>query len=238
MVTTSAPEKIFVEAPQRRQMSYEDYLKFAGGSQIVEWVDGEVIIYMPPVDKHQDVSQFLGTLLNLFIHFFKLGIMRYAPFEVKLWPGGPAREPDILFIVNENIAKLTPERFEGGPDLLIEIISPGSVTEDRVRKFTEYERAGVREYWIIDPRPHQQQADFFILGEDKIFHPAPLAEDGVYHSTVIPGFRLNVDWLWQEALPDPQMIFAEIITSAGELPDEIRAAYQTIRAWLADKNKK
>ena len=133
MVTTTAPEKILVEAPQRRQMSYEEYLNFAGDSQIVEWVDGEVIIYMPPVDKHQDVSQFLGTLLNLFIHFFKLGIMRYAPFEVKLWPGGPSREPDIIFIANENIAKLTPERFEGGPDLLIEIILPGSVTGNKLR---------------------------------------------------------------------------------------------------------
>jgi Uma2 family endonuclease len=238
MITITAPEKILVESPQRRQMSYEEYLKFAPDSRIVEWVDGEVIIYMPPVERHQDVCRFLGTLLDLFTHFLKLGRLIYAPFEVKLWPGGPSREPDIVFIVNENIAKLTPERFEGSPDLLIEIISPGSVTEDRVRKFTEYERAGVREYWIIDPRPHQQQADFYLLGEDKIFHPAPLAEDGVYHSTVIPGFWLNVDWLWLEALPDPQMIFAEIIASAGELPDEIKAAYQTIQAWLADKNKK
>ena len=77
---------------------------------------------------------------NLFIEFFDLGILVLAPFEVKLWPDGPSREPDILFIGQENLSKLTSERFEGGPDLIIEIISPSSVTEDRVHKFTEYAR--------------------------------------------------------------------------------------------------
>ncbi len=45
-------------APQRRKMSYEEYLEFAGDSQIVEWVDGEVISCMPPISKHQELSRF------------------------------------------------------------------------------------------------------------------------------------------------------------------------------------
>lgn len=237
MVTTVAPAKAWVEAPERRKMSYEEYLEFAPDSQIVEWVDGEVIIYMPPVNKHQNISQFLGTILTLFIHFFKLGILRYTPFEVKLWPDGPSREPDIIFIADENLDILTEKRIEGAPDLLIEIISPGSITEDRIRKFTEYERAGVREYWVIDPRPHQQQADFYLLGQDKQYHPAPLDEAGQYHSTVIPGFWFKIDWLWQEELPDPQHTFAEIILATKDLPDEVSAAYQTIQKWLADRKK-
>ncbi len=231
MVTTLAPGNRVQEATQRRPMSYESYLAFASDSQITEWAEGEVIVHMPPLDKHQDVSQFLGTLLNLFIRFFKRGIMRYAPFEVKLWPGGPAREPDILFIANESLDKLTPARFEGGPDLVIEIISPGSVTEDRVRKFTEYEQAGVREYWLIDPRPHQQQADFYVLGADQTFQEAPLTADGLYQATVIPGFWLRLAWL--QNLPDPNLAFTEIMLAHQELPAELNAAYQTIQAWLA-----
>lgn len=234
MVTATASEKVQVEAPQRYKMSYEAYLEFATEAQIVEWVDGEVIIYMPPSDKHQNISQFLSTLLNLFVQFFKLGIIRYAPFEVKL-PDGPAREPDLIFIANDNLAGHSPERFAGSPDLLVEIISPSSVTEDRVRKFTEYEQAGVPEYWLIDPRPHQQQADFYVLGEDKRYHPVPLTEDGRYHSTVLPGFWLNVDWLWPAELPDPHTTFAEIIISTEKLPDEVSAAYQTIQQWLASQ---
>ncbi len=237
MVTLIAPEKFHIDAPERCRMSYEEYLKFAPDSRLMEWVDGEVIIYMPPVYKHQDVVSFLATLLRLYIHLFNLGKVIVSPFEVKLWPGGPAREPDILFIARPNLTKLTAERFEGAPDLLIEIISPGSVTEDRVRKFTEYEQAGVREYWIIDPRPHQQQADFYGLDEAKIFQPAPLTEDGIYHSAVIPGFWLKTDWLWQEPLPNPQLILAEMITSQADLPAEVKAAYQTIQRWLSDKSQ-
>lgn len=75
--------------PQRQKMSYDDYLDYAGESQIVEWVKGEVITYVPPVYKHQDLSRFLSTLLDLFVQFFDLGIVQYAPFEVKLWPAGP-----------------------------------------------------------------------------------------------------------------------------------------------------
>ena len=109
------------------------------------------------------MARFLSSLIDSFINYFHLGILRFAPFEVKLWPDGPSREPDILFISKDNLPNLTPKRFQGSPDLIIEIVSTSSVIEDRVQKLTQYEQAGVREYWIIDPRPHQQQADFFIL---------------------------------------------------------------------------
>jgi Uma2 family endonuclease len=215
-------------APRRLRMSYEEYLEFAADSEIVEWVDGEAISYMPPIDRHQDLSWFLSTLLGLFVQFFKSGVVRYAPFEVKLWPDGPSREPDIFFIANDHLAQLTNERFEGGPDLIIEIISPGSASEDRVRKFTQYEQAGVREYWIIDPRPRQQQVDFYILGSDNLYHSAPIGDDGRYRSTVITNFWFDVDWLWQKPLPNPQLALAEIMMSSDELSAEAKATYQAL----------
>ena len=142
---------------------------------------------------------------------------------------------DLVFIRQENLSKLTPERFEGGPDLVIEIISPGSVSEDRVRKFTQYEQAGVREYWIIDPRPHQQQADFYVLGEDNLYHAAPLAADGRYQSTVIPNFWFNIDWLWTDPLPNPQLTLAEIMISIEDLPADVKSAYQALHEALIPK---
>ncbi len=231
MVTSSLLEKL---APQRLRMSYEEYLEFAPDSKIVEWVEGEVIVYMPPRREHQALLLFLSELLSAFIKFFDLGILILAPFEVKLWPEGPSREPDILFVSQENLSKLSSKRFEGGPDLVIEIISPGSVTEDRVHKFTEYEQAGVREYWVIDSRPYQQQADFFILNEDGVYQPALLEQAGVYHSTVLPNFWLDLDWLRAEQLPNPQLVLAEIMISIQELPvefkDAYRAMYQVLRS--------
>lgn len=232
MATITALERM---APQRSRMSYEEYLDFAGDAQIVDWVDGEVIVYMLPTDEHQDLSRFLSTLLDSFIQFFELGVLRYAPFEVKLWPDGPSREPDIFFIAKDNLAQLTADRFEGGPDLIVEIISPSSVSEDRVREFTQYEQAAVKEYWLIDPRPRQQQVDCYVLGHDNLYYPAPLGRDGRYQSTILPDFWFDVDWLWQKPLPNPQLALAEIMISIGRLPAEVKAAYQTLYEKLSAK---
>ncbi|MFQ5615007.1 MAG: Uma2 family endonuclease [Anaerolineales bacterium] len=108
---------------------------------------------------------------------------------------------------------------------MIEIISRGSVTEDKVRKFSEYEQAGVREYWLIDPRRHRQQANFYILREDGRFYPAEVDNQGIYHSAMLPGFWLAVDWLWQEELPEPQLALAEIMLSMRGLDPKVKEIY-------------
>ena len=215
-------------APRRQKVSYATYLKIASESEIMEWKNGEVINYMPPLDRHQDIVRFLAALLDGFIQVFKLGVIRFAPFEVKLWPDGPSREPDILFVSQANRAQLTEKRYEGGPDLMIEVISPSSVAIDRVDKFREYEQAGVREYWLVDPRPHQQQAEFYVLGEDGLYYPGVIGEDGRYTSTIIPHFWLDVAWLRQPDLPNPQRVLAEIMITVPDLSEELRGAYQTI----------
>jgi Uma2 family endonuclease len=235
MVTTAPIENL---APQRLKMSYAEYLEYAGDSQIVEWVDEEVIIYMPPIPTHQEVVVFLSQLLNSFIGFFGFGKLLIAPLEVKLWPGGPSREPDIIFIRRENLSRITEQKVEGAPDLVVEVISPGSVSVDRVAKFSEYERAGVGEYWIIDPRPHQRQADFYVLGEDGLYHDRSVDEAGIYHSVIIPDFWLNLTWLWQEPLPNPQLALAELMMSLDALPGEIRTTYRTLYTILLTQSKK
>jgi len=153
---------------------------------------------------------FFAVLLDLFVRFLRLGQIRFAPFEMKATPDSPAREPDIFFVAREHQDRLTEDRLVGPADLIVEIISDDSVSRDRSRKFYEYQAAGVREYWIIDPRPGTERADFWVLDEDGRYRPVPVDEDGTYHSTVVPGFWLRVDWLWEEELPDSLLTFAEI----------------------------
>jgi Uma2 family endonuclease len=148
--------------------------------------------------------------------------------EVKLWPDGPSREPDILFVGQDNLSRIGDKRFDGAPDLIVEVVSPTSVTLDRIRKFREYEQAGVSEYWIIDPRPFQQQADFYLRDEDGQFVPAPVGDDGVYAAQVIPGFRLRVAWLWQSPQVNPQRALAEMLADAPGASEELRAAYREL----------
>ena len=219
----------------RVRMSYEEYLALPNDGRIVEWVDGELIRHMPASTAHQDIVQFLVAILRYYVNILSLGRVLAAPYEVKVWPGGPSREPDLLFITYEKVGQLTEKRFEGAPDLVIEVISPGSVTIDRVDKFREYEQAGVGEYWIIDPRPHQRQADFYVRDTEGLFAPAPPDEAGVFASAVVPGFRLSIGWLWQTPLPAEADVLAQLLADAPGLPEELRAVYREMARILSQE---
>ena len=186
---------------QRIAMSYEDFLGTTEDATQAEWVDGEKIVFLPPTDRHQDLLRFLSTLIDTFVELFGLGVTRFAPYEVRLVPGRSSREPDLFFVAKTNLNRITPKRLEGPPDLIVEIISPESVYRDRVDKFDEYEAAGVREYWVIDPRPEHARAWFFVLDEAGRYQPGAVQPDGRYVSTVLPGFSFHVDWIWQDELP-------------------------------------
>lgn len=215
--------------PQRLKMSYEEYLNVASETQITEWVDGEVIIHMPPIFEHQYLAGFLQALLLAFILDFDLGELVVAPFEVKLWADGPSREPDLAFVHHSNQVQLNrkSKRFNGAPDLIVEIVSPSSVRDDRVDKFMEYEQAGVKEYWIIDPRSRRQRVDVYgrhlVTG---MFEEISLDEAGRFHSTVLTGFWLDPDWLWQNVLPDYRSCLATIMLTIPSLPETKQAYYQ------------
>jgi Uma2 family endonuclease len=187
-------------------MSYAEFVQWADEDTHAEWVDGEVIVFMPPKVRHQRLVSFLHTLLSTFVNLFGLGEVHTAPLEMRLHTGegeGSAREPDILFVAAEHRARLTEDRLDGPADLVIEIISEGSVARDRADKFYEYQEAGVREYWIIDPRPGKERLDWYVLTEQGKYQAVLPDEQGRYHAALLPGFWLHPDWLWQEPLPDP-----------------------------------
>lgn len=102
--------------PRRKvRMSYEEYLALPNEA-IVEWVDGEVIFHTPPTTFHQSIKGLVSWLIVVYAQQLKLGRVLIAPFEVKLWPGGPSREPDILFVSHDKLLQLSDQRFNGPPD--------------------------------------------------------------------------------------------------------------------------
>lgn len=199
---------------QRLPMSYEEFLVNVGEEVQAEWVDGEVTIFMPPSFKHQQVTGLLLTLLDLFVDLFELGVVCVAPFEMRAWPDGPAREPDLLFVAREHLDRLTPTRLAGPADLVVEVISTESVARDRADKFYEYQQAGIPEYWIIDPRPGLERSDFFQRTAEGIYQAVLPDAAGWYHAAVLPGFRLKPAWLKQEPLPKPLTLLREIAPHA------------------------
>jgi Uma2 family endonuclease len=194
---------------QRLRMSYREYLAWSSGDIHTEWVEGEAIVFLPPTTIHALLTGFLFRLMAPYADFFKLGVVIAAPFEMRLIPGKVSREPDILYVARANGDRLMPDQLEGPADLVIEIVSEESGTRDRVQKFEEYERAGVREYWMIDPRHGRQEVDLFHRSPQGRYEPIEPDEKGDVHSVVLSGFWLRPSWLWQEPLPDPLLLLEQ-----------------------------
>ncbi len=176
-----------------RRMSYEEFLAWADEDTYAEWVNGEVIMHSPASDQHQDISRFLTAVLSAVTESYHLGIIRPAPFQMRLARSG--REPDLLFLAYEHLERRKGTYLDGPADLVIEIMSPESAARDRGEKFFEYTEAGIPEYWLIDPL--REQAEFYQMDAGGRYQPAPPDAEGIYHSKVLPGFWLRVDWLWR-----------------------------------------
>jgi Uma2 family endonuclease len=221
MAADPAAMTVEVRREQIIPMTYTSYLRAFAETTQVEWVDGKAIVFMPPSVRHQEIVVFLAALLTLFVRRFGLGQVLTALTEMKLGPEGSAREPDLLFVAAEHRARITEQRIAGPADLVIEIVLPESAARDRSDKFDEYQQAGVREYWIVDPRPGLERADFWVLDAQGKYRPVPPDETGIYRSTILPDFWLDTHWFWREELPDPLHALAQILG-----PDGIQAALQ------------
>lgn len=211
MVTIPQPITMLADREQRIAMTYEQFLALVGETVHAEWANEEAIIFMPPEDRHQALLGFLHLLVAGFVELLELGIVRIAPFEMRAISGGPAREPDLLFLAREHLSRLTDKGLVDPADLVIEIISPSSVGRDRSDKFYEYQEAGIREYWLIDPRIGKERIDVFALGDDGKYRAVLPDAEGRYRAQVLPGFWLNPDWLWQESHPSALVALMQII---------------------------
>ncbi len=193
--------------PPARKMTYEEFLEWADEDTYAEWVDGEVELMSPASAEHQDISVFMTRLLAEFAEEHDAGKILTAPFQMKLANVRRGREPDLLFILKRNLTNLKRNFLDGPADLAIEIVSPESVLRDRGAKYAEYEAGGVREYWILDPET--RRADFFVLDAEGRYQRAQPDAGGRYGSAVLPGFWINVGWLWQTPLPPVRQVLRE-----------------------------
>ena len=206
------------EQSKRIQATYADYLgRDSEEMPLMEWVNGEIIVHMPPGNEHQILLGFLYRLISEYVALFEVGVVQIAPFEVKLWPDGPSREPDLFFLKKEQLRRLDSRRLYGVPDLVVELISPDSVSRDRKQKFGEYEQAGVFEYWLIDSRPGFKQADFFRLDENGVYQLVATQADSFVESPLFSGFRLDPTWLWQWPHPDVLTLLYHMSSQVSEV---------------------
>ena len=112
----------------------------------------ENVIYMSPAPnfEHQDICDELTSKIRSFIKKTNLGKCVSSPIDVFL-DNKNAFQPDIIFIAAKNLSVIQDGRVRGIPDLIVEVLSPGTEDHDKVKKRKVYERCGVKEYFIVDP---------------------------------------------------------------------------------------
>jgi Uma2 family endonuclease len=182
--------------------TFEEYLEWAldtEAGRLTEWVDGEVVFMSPVTREHQDIGLFLLRVLSEYVEAKQLGAVFGFEFLMRLRTRPSGRAPDVMFIANSSLSKVTHTYLDGPADLVIEIVSPDSAERDRVTKYEEYRQAGVREYWWADPATWETK--FYQLQPDGSYLEVEPNDQGIYHSLALPGFWLDVNWLWQRPMP-------------------------------------
>lgn len=103
-----------------------------------------------PTLSHQDTIFLLSGQLYNWIRKNKMGKAFSSPIDVYL-NSKNAFQPDIVFVSNKNFSILKDDGIYGAPDFVIEVLSPGTRQFDLNKKKSAYEKAGVAEYWVVDP---------------------------------------------------------------------------------------
>ena len=132
------------------KFTYDDFVNFPADGKRHEIIDGEHYVTPSPNLKHQAVSGNLFALLWTHLKQHPLGSVFAAPFDV-VFSDLDVVEPDLLYVSRERLEVLTRQHVRGAPDLVVEILSPGTRRTDEITKRKLYERFGVQEYWVVDP---------------------------------------------------------------------------------------
>ena len=144
-------------------LTYEDYVLLPSDGKRYEILEGELTVTPAPSTKHQTASVNLLVLLSQYIKERDLGKLFHAPIDLIL-ESTSVLQPDLLFVSKARQHLITERAIEGAPDLVIEILSPGTSRTDRVTKAQIYTRYGVPAYWIVDPE--QEVIEIYLLEAD------------------------------------------------------------------------
>lgn len=173
--------------PSQGHWSVEDYLAL-DTNHFVEFTHGRIEVLPMPTEVHQFILVFLFDLLRAFVNRKKLGTVLPAPLRVRLDPER-YREPDVVFMLSAHANRRHNKHWDGA-DLVMEIVSEDDRKRDLQDKRRDYARAGVPEYWIVDP----QRREVTVLSLDGkhyrvhgIFKPGQQAT-----SVLLKGFRASV----------------------------------------------
>jgi Uma2 family endonuclease len=159
-----------------------------------EFIQGEIIMHSPALNRHLVASQRMLCLLEAYVRVNRLGIVRHE----KAMTSFPRNdyEPDVMFFGTAKAAMIEPDTLRFPiPDLIVEVLSPSTEKRDRGIKFQDYALHSVAEYWIIDTVA--ETVELYRLA-DGTYPPVTPQKEALLSSDVVPGFEIPVTAIFDE----------------------------------------
>lgn len=185
------------------RLTYDDFVRFPDDGLRHELINGVHYVTPSPVTRHQQLSGRLHLAIGSYLEAHpEAGHLFYAPFDV-IFSRWDVVEPDLIFVAADQIEILTDANVHGAPALVIEILSPGTRKRDLGIKRELFDRGGVREYWVVDPKledvaVYRRHADGRLVPAGAL-----TAADGSMLTTpLLPGFELRLAKLFAPLLSD------------------------------------
>ncbi len=172
----------------RIKFTVKDYMA-TPDDQRYQLLDGELIVAPAPTTRHQRISRKLVQVLDEFVTDSRMGEVLYSPTDV-FFTENDVAQPDILFVSNARSNIITAPNIQGAPDLVVEILSPGTAAYDRGYKRGLYGRHGVLEYWLVDPDANS--VEVLALGETGLTTAGTYNQDGVLSSPLLAGLSVDL----------------------------------------------
>jgi len=181
------------QRPSPRAWTYEDYLRIPNDGNRYEVAWGELTMPPSPTSGHQRVVGALFSALYQHVASLDLGAVFVAPLDVVLSEHN-VLQPDILFVSKERLDIVTETHVAGSPDLVIEVLSPGTAAFDRGRRMDAYAAFGVTHCWLVDPRSHAFEV--YELRGERYELVARFTEDDAFAPALFPGLAVSLESLW------------------------------------------
>ena len=182
----------------RTKLTYDDFVLFPDDGMRHELIDGEHYVTPSPNTKHQIVVGNLHLMIASWLQANRIGRVMLSPFDV-VFTTFDVVEPDLLYLSNERAAQvLTAANVQGVPELVVEIGSPSTRKRDETIKRRLYERAGVSEYWVVDP--DLDVVRIYRAGEAGFEKAVELSREAgdVLSTSLLPGLDLPLVLIFQE----------------------------------------
>ena len=177
---------------RERLWTYDDYRQLPDDGQRYEVIYGRLYATSVPRTFHQTVSRRLQDLLYELERQGK-GYVFDAPVEV-LMPGATPVQPDLIYLNREQREMIAEKSIEGAPHLVVEILSPSTASRDRTLKLNVYAKAGVPNYWILDPAA--RTLEVFELTDSGYRVAAALGGDETFEAHSVEGLIVKLPELF------------------------------------------